>query len=288
MAEQDNTLDDDLTGLSDEERAAIQDSDPSDEALALEGLIGDDDAPGEGDEAANNDSADDDPGAEGDPDTDAAADAADELSEYVTELAVTPVQDYDVQMANIKADKDALRTKLDDGEIDLNEYEQQKDALVHKETQLLIQQNNALNAMKQNEHIAKQRWEWEQEQFFNRPASRIYSENVYLGAALNEAVKDLARNPANADKTGAFFLNEADRIIRKQFNLLAAQDRPLKRPSRTLPVDRIPPSLGGLPAAEAEDTGSGEFAHLEKLEGMELESALARLPKDQQDRYLRS
>jgi hypothetical protein len=50
----------------------------------------------------------------------------------------------------------------------------------------------------------------------------------------------------------------------------------------------VPKTLGGLPAAAADSPGGGEFSHLDNLTGMELESAIARLPAEQAERYLSS
>jgi hypothetical protein len=53
------------------------------------------------------------------------------------------------------------------------------------------------------------------------------------------------------------------------------------------PVDRstFPPTLANVPVA-ADATIASEFAHLENMQGADLERALARLTPDQQERYL--
>jgi hypothetical protein len=45
-------------------------------------------------------------------------------------------------------------------------------------------------------------------------------------------------------------------------------------------------SLAQLPEAGNEPEGEGEFSHLDRLSGMALEKALARMPLEQQERYL--
>lgn len=296
---------DELAGLSDEERAALSEENASDEAETLQTIIGDDDddddeSGDEGKDAANSDegNGDDtdgnDEAGEGADDEGAAAEAAkgEQVDttekvprEFNTVLAVEPVEDYDNKMKDIADKKAALRSQLDDGDIDLNKYEEEKDKLVQQETDMLIKQNNAISAQKQNEHNAKQRWDWEQEQFFEQKQNEIYSDPI-IGAALNTAVINLAKDPKNVDWSGSKILAEADKMVRERFKLTAPANK--KPDARKPDLSGIPKTLGDLPAAENTDTGNTEFAHLEKLEGMELEAALAKMPKEQQDRYLRS
>jgi hypothetical protein len=316
MAGSQNTdvTDEELNGLSDEERAAIQDTEGSDEAANLEAVIGDDDdddaaaqaeaeaaakaqaeaeaeakeaAGGEGEDAAAAEAAAAAAGDEG-----AAGDDDDMAGDLVTELAVVPVENYDEKMAAFKEQKAELRKKLDDGDLDLTQYEEQKDAIVQQETELLIKQNAAISAAQQNQHMAIRQWEREQKHFFSKEENKIY-EDKYIGAALNQAVKDLANDPKHADKPGLFFLQEADRIIREKFGKPAPakinkdEGKGKDKGGRKPDLSGVPKTLGGIPAAETTDTAA-EFAHLEGLNGIELEAALARMPKEQADRYLRS
>jgi hypothetical protein len=113
-------------------------------------------------------------------------------------------------------------------------------------------------------------------------------------------IKHLAANPANANKDSAWFLNEAHRKVMVEFeispNTVATKQKPAQnvadgkkvseKAGRAPKLDDIPPTLGGLPAAAEIETGDdGEFAHLDKLNGMAYERAIAALTPAQKERY---
>lgn len=66
-----------------------------------------------------------------------------------------------------------------------------------------------------------------------------------------------------------------------------APDKPAAAKARP-PVDRstLPPTLAAAPAAADAAVGGGEFAHLESLEGVDLERAIAKMTPEQLDRFL--
>jgi hypothetical protein len=148
-----------------------------------------------------------------------------------------------------------------------------------------------------NDQQATARWQHECNAFFksSRDTGIDYKDpkNKGLWAALDVEVKELAKDEKHSDKSGAWFLQEADRRVREQFKLERKEaPKPAKDPVKDATKDRAraapKPTLGTMPAAsDAEDTKDvGEFAHLEKLEGMELEAALAGMSKTDADRYL--
>ncbi len=61
----------------------------------------------------------------------------------------------------------------------------------------------------------------------------------------------------------------------------AAAKQPRKQPE-------IPPNMGSVPAITQNESPSNEFAHLEKLSGLEYEDALASMSEDKRARYLNS
>lgn len=272
----------DLVGLSAEEIAAIQDD--GEEAEALKEVAN------ESDETDNVDDQGDD-NADQDADaveTDAENEEANEEKAFVPTQAVISVEDFDNKIADFKTAKSDLRAQLNNGDIDLDTYETKKDEIAEQETALKIQQANAINALQQNEFAAKQRWEWEQDQFFKAKANTIYSDDI-ISAALNAAVKKLANDPKYAQKDGMFFLNEADKIVRHRFGL-SKDGTGKEAPSRRPDLSKIPKTLGDLPNAAVDDTNDGEFAHLDKLEGMDLERAIAKISESPEklERYLRA
>lgn len=296
----------DTSGLSPEEKAAIADTSDQDE---LDSIIGDeeDEVVTTGEEAtdevalsAEEQSALDETEEETEAEVDTAAAetpavaAATEPEAVVEEdkpafnymLPVNLVEDFDKKLEDIKNDKVALRAKFDEGDMNLAEYEDAREALNDKAYDLKTQQSTALNNAEANKQAGIQRWEVEQEVFFNQDANSIYADK-YIGAAFNQAVIDLANDPKNANWSGPKFLAEADKLVRKSFNLTApAKEEAVAKPTIRKPnLTAVPKSLANLPNAETDTTKGGEFAHLDKLEGLELEQALAKLTDAQQQRY---
>ncbi|OFZ67386.1 MAG: hypothetical protein A2V79_09245 [Betaproteobacteria bacterium RBG_16_56_24] len=271
--------------LSDEERAAI--AEPQDDPEALLRTAGDD-----------ADDADDTDAGAGDVKpvvdkalADSSAESKPSLSEFEHQYQVAPIEDYDGKVAALAVQKSELRTKFKEGDLDIDEYEAQKDVLVAQEQQLREQKLKVEIASEQNAQTAKARWDWEQDRFFSDEKNTLYKDK-YLLAAFDAAVRDLGADAANADKKGAWFLQEADKIVRSRFTgKPAEQPKDERKPdgSRKPDLSLVPKSLGGLPAAELPDTGGvDEFAHIDRLDGVDYENAVAALSPVERERFRRS
>lgn len=220
-------------------------------------------------------------------------DGDDGQQEFNHNYHVAPVENFDEQIKAIADEKIALRAQLTAGDIELDAYEDQKDQLIAKEQALREQNLKATIAQEQAQQNNQARWQWEQERFFGSKDNEIYQDK-YLMVMLDAAIKDLANLPENASRNGAWFLQEADKIVRARTGNTKEQAQPnagenqnnQAAANRKPDLNKIPKSLGNLPSADLNDTGSDEFSHLDRLEGMELEMALAKMPKDQQQRYL--
>lgn len=306
--------DEDLAGLSDEEIAALEDDD--DESEILKNIAGDD-GDDEDDDQSSDDSEDDDSAADdnagagadaganddqaaagdaGDADPDKAATTAAEpapviAEEFQPEFKAAVPEDIAAKLTDIDDRTKALMTKFKDGDIELPDFMEQKAELDNEKLQLSIAARQAEWAQQQNTDSREQRWKWEQERFFSQDKSSIYKDDkdpIAL-AALNATVKQLAADPANNRRAPGWFLEEADRRVRERFNLggatKAAPDT-TKKPAREPDLSKVPKTLANLPAADISETGSDEFAYLEKLDGIELEQALRKLTPEQEARYL--
>lgn len=113
-------------------------------------------------------------------------------------------------------------------------------------------------------------------------------------------VQRLGANPKNADKPAEWFLAEAHKKVLVEFEItppaaktaqngtknVADAKKVAPKTVRTPNLSNIPPTLGGLPAAAPATGGDGgEFAHLEKLTGLDYERAIARMTPEQRDRW---
>jgi len=225
-------------------------------------------------------------GEEGDP-PDAATGEEGKDDAFIPQYRAEPVEDYDEKLSGYTKEKSDLRQQFQDGDLTLEEYEEKREAVSRQELDLREQRFKSEFAAEQNQQTAEQRWEWEQEQFFEAKGNDIYQDEL-LTAALDTAIKKLAADEANANKKPGWFLKEADRQVRERFKLGKTDETP-KPNKRRREIDKtdIPPTLSSMPAAEQADPGAeDEFAHLDKLDGMELESELAKMSDEQQNRYL--
>ncbi len=301
-----------LAGLSDAERAALEEGDEKDgeaksEKEEVEGEVehekaeadvtatvakaGKDDTDGEGESEQES------------TDISAKAPTEDDKDEAATEETERPsvppyvppaVENYDAQINTIKDERKALLTKFKDGEIDLDVMLEKRDELDEKRAALRDQQRSHELLRDQNEHDAKRTWEIEVSHF-----QRAHQEygidkdgkpvDPVMFNALDGLVKQLAADPANADKPAHWFLDEAHALIAAKMQppkpaAKEGADKPVIKP-RKPDLSVVPKTLADIPAAESEKPATDEFAHLDKLNGMELEQAVARLTPDQQARY---
>lgn len=303
--------DEDLAGLSEEERAALADDDG--EAEISKGVAGDDDD--DDDELPKGGGSVDDPAVAGDNNSaaadDAAAAAADPVAAGSAEQSTdsgqgavadtTPPAEFQPEfkaalpdgLAEKITDLDSRATELlekfKDGDIELPDFMAQKSEIDNERLQLTLAQKQAEWAQSQNEDARAQRWKWEQERFFAQEKAGIYKDPIVL-AALDASVKQLATDQKYASKPASFFLEEADRQVRQRFNMggtpAADAGGKQKRVANQPDLSNIPKTLSTLPAAEMAETGSDEFAYLDKLDGIALEQALRKMTPEQEARYL--
>lgn len=299
--------DEELEGLSDEERAALEDDD--DESEILKGIAGDDDEDdsksqddGKGDDSDDDDDSADDDGAKSaanaddtdNADSARAGTASDEepvtIREFQPELVSTAPADLTEKLADIDTRTKDLVAKFKDGDIDLPDFLEQKGVLDAEKLDLTVKAEQAKFATQQNESSREQRWKWEQERFFGQKTAEIYKDPIVL-AALNASVVQLSNAPANAKRPAAWFLEEADRQVRSRFNFGDAEkpggDKAKDKAKERQPdLSKLPKTLTNLPAADVSETGGEEFAYLDKLDGIALEAALRKMTPEQEARYL--
>jgi hypothetical protein len=151
-------------------------------------------------------------------------------------------------------------------------------------------------AIENDAQIAAQRWTWEQERFFRDEGNKVFRDNPTVRESYNAVLRELVADQENQTKAMAWFLEEAAKVTRERLSQALGVELPApggKKPSA--PSGRgggkprsVPPNIGDMPSADLNETGGNEFSHLDKLSGMELEMALARLSPEEAERYLRS
>jgi hypothetical protein len=225
------------------------------------------------------------------------------FSEPVYVPVPPPVADFDARMAAIQAERAEANRLLLAGELAEAEFSAKDSKTLMEMMALNSAQDRHLAAVDQNEAIATTAW--------TRDVATIkaiaksegvdYDSDPKMMKAWDGWVKQLAADDTHADKPANFFLKEAHRLTKLQYNLAdvvqeqpkapAAKANPPAKPAarqnRAPDLSQIPPTLAHAPAAAIESEGdTGEFAHIDKLQGIAQEQALARLTPDQQERYL--
>jgi hypothetical protein len=297
------TEDDDDATLAD--IAGDDDDDSGDDDSSDDDKGGDDDSDDKGGDTkgADDKSGDDDKGADDKGGDDNVADDFDlddvPAVAFAPKLSgeVLPVYQADIDKVTVakQAEIDALEDKLDEGELDKAAYRAQRNAIEAS----LKTEIRKLEAASQNDEIAGQLWQAEQAAFFKANPDYTQAKNPAEWDKLNKEVIKVASDPANAKLTGIQTLclakhNLSEAVAFAEFKAARALQKAGKTPADDKsgipkkPAAKRPDqqTLRDVPAADAADIGQDKFAHLDKLSGVRLEAAIAKMTPEEQEAYL--
>lgn len=250
---------------------------------------------------------------------DAAAAAAaedDELDEpFAPAFSAKAPEKYDEQMGEFAKKDAADLAEFKDNKIEIEEFLRRQRETEAKRSDLRDQKLKSDIAAESTEQMAKQQWDWECRRFMRNTAKHEgvdYRTEGPLRDEFDAQVKTLANDTKNGQRPGEWFLREAHKRVKAIHGLTTKTDtaadaaakaeaekkakaeaeRIAKEKAaieRGKGKDGLPKTLGGLPAAGAAEVGTndGEFSHLDSLGGMELETAVARMTPEQQERWAR-
>lgn len=287
-----------LAALSEQERAGIEaDVDESeltatatpvdiDEGPEGEESEGDPDQEGEGDDPPGDDPDKDKPAETDTPPAETDDPPADpDLEPKTPEVddepeSTKPVNPYDHSDAAKEQLKD-LRAKLSDGDMSQAEYDEQADAIKAADYRGRLQEQ-------ENEN-----WGKAVNGFLSADENKDYGPegNPVKFAALDGEVRRLAGTNEINGLTHKQILAKAKANVEKAFGggkqetpPAAKEDGPAPKPPAQRPEE---PNLGDVPAAGVDNprANTSEFAHLDKLTGGELETAIEKMSPDQYERY---
>ena len=286
-----NDIDD---GLTDEERAALQDDGdlatgqdadadpktPDAEAAAEAAATNDEDATKAAEAAAA-------ATPEANP-TDATEAAVTDAVQQATPILVAPApEDAAAKLAEIDTKKDALLTQFDDGDITAKEYQKQLDALAKEERAIERAQDRAELAAQMEQQRLQNDWTATCNSFVE--SHPVYKDNPRLYKALDAEVRELAQKPETANWSGQKFLDEAHKALKTAFGF---QESNAPTPAKDQRQQRdLPPNLAKVPAANLEDTNGGRFAVLDRMatsDPMGYEETLSKMSQSERDAYLAS
>ncbi len=198
--------------------------------------------------------------------------------------------DYEQQLDQVKTERAALKEQYKNGELDFDEYEEQREALAGKAQALRELQLKASISQEMNAQNAQQIWEAKVKSFVGQVKAEIdYSADGAKASDFDAFIKMLANNPANGDKPMDWFLSEAHKrtLALHGVALKPAQSRQSAKDARKPPVGDLPQTLAHVPGSDDAAEIHGRFEHLDKLDGLDLEMALARMSPADRDVYLR-
>ena len=263
-----------LDDLTDEEREALlsnddvleddgQDEDDADaaESKAADGEQEGDDEPEAQDAAGDDSSAGADDAAEDEPEDQQAG----QQRQYSPQLRAELPEDFDDRIKGIDDQRAELRKKYNEGDIDFDEYESQRDTLDEQRRQLEQQQFKANIA----QELREDRWVNHDVAGFLAEHPE-YKQGSALHTMLDQEVRVLqarAQNEGN-DPLDPAILQAAHRSIREQLAKdlgLQVDTKPAGKRQGIPPKRDVPPTLGSVPAADIEDTDGGKWAVLDRL-----------------------
>jgi len=298
----------DLGWLSPEERAALAGDD--DERANLEDVLNE--AGDDGDDADETDAGAETTAADTTPETQSAGatdDGADDDADAPFQPQYVPpsVEGLDDKLTALDAQRNEVVQQFRDGDLSVDDMDAKLREIGAERDALMTEKTKAAVVSELAAQSSQQQWQWEVQRFLKtvkKEEGIDYRADSDLGKKLNTAldftVKLLANDPENASRENDWFLEEAHRITKARFNLGAAPantDKPkpadpkadavnARRPN----LQAVPKTLAHVPTAGSDDgaTGDSEFAHLERLDGMALESAVAKMSPSQQERWARA
>lgn len=173
----------------------------------------------------------------------------------------------------------ALAEKFSAGDITTPQFIAENDKLTRAKMESDFAAKNA-------EQSEEQSWQHQQDQFFAQPGNAIIRDDARVWGAMQAQLEVLYKDESKRHYTNDQFLAEAGAEVRKLFGIGAAPAAAAAKAPTALDGVAIPKTLEGLPAAEAHADTSGEFAAVDKLDGMEYENAIARMTPEQKSRYM--
>lgn len=287
--------DDDLDdmNLTDEEREALAEPDPADEPVTAEADGDEGDAADEGDDAGDKAAAAD-PKPEPEPEPEPAT-ASVKDDDLPPPAAIFTDADR-ARLEAIEAEKDALYTKFDEGELSAAEMKAQVKALDTEDRLLTVRKSEA----ERYEKDFETRWEndvkgWMADHAEVRTAIAVPANlesfdkivRAYTGSALSDGLSNAEILDRALDE---FNRRHPDVIPVPGAKPKPKAEHPADAARRANPPKAVP-TLSHIPASDIMDTGEGKVAALDGLAARDPErheEQLLRMSEAERDRYLQA
>lgn len=279
--------------LTDAELEAIKDDGYSeDERQALASIAGDTEGDDDGPEDGDDEDEDEDE-TEDETEEDAAP-----PQEFRTSYQAALPENFDATLAAINAEASRLATQFRDGEIDFDDYTAAVNEVNAHRDALTATKIKAEIAAEMQAQDSQQRWRWTVEQFIARTAADEKIDYRADAAKLKDFdlfVKALASDDANASRPAEWFLAEAHKRVKALHGVattaLSADTRQqtTKPPTSRKPdLKAVPKTLAHVPGSDGSGDVESEFADVYRLDGLEFETAIARMSPAQREKFARA
>lgn len=191
--------------------------------------------------------------------------------------------DIDKQIADTKQAQRELAAKFDSGDLTAIEYEQQRQEL---DDQLFERRMLKSRAAQSFDDLRHHFLNVAVPDFLDSHAE--YAPGTPLYDALDEKVRVLQVTSYAANPFDPEVITKAHEALSAIRGVPSDAPKPPPPPPPPQRQRQIPPTLGSLPAAGEDDLSGdgGRFAHLDRLTGLDYETALAALSPADRDRYL--
>ena len=206
--------------------------------------------------------------------------------------------DFEAQQQAVATELADLRRQFKDGALEIDDYEDRREALLQQRDDLNRLSTKAEIAAEMRTQTAEQQWEAAIARAFDDAAKPEggaidYRTDKAKAADLDQFVRLLGSNPDNAEKDMDWFLQEGHRRVKALHGVApapaaaAAAAAPTPPPTRRAPVESAPKTLAMVPGADGPGDVAGEFADVDALDGDELEAAIARMSPAQREKFER-
>lgn len=294
--------DDELDGLSEEERAALDYEEPGQEETAstkedeTSGADAEVDGAGEGEAPApvqepEKQAADDDKGAaakDAGADQAQAGEAEEASGEGDQEQGAEDTATQQGDISKIQEDYTAEMTRLDEEYAGLGKSVEDGD-MTFAEYHVKVKEINDAKMQARVSFEDDMQWQRAQSTFFADEANQVFLDpmrQTFLQATIDKMYKD---GEMNGLDYGSAIAKAAEKV-RGALNLGADTAAPKveakKKPAK--PQPKIPQTLGDVPPADDNAIEPNKFGHLDGLEGDDLEAALAKMSTAEVDAWLDS
>ena len=280
----------DLAMLTEEERAGLLDDEDEDDDQGVDDADDDDTgADGKADDKG------DENGADGDDSQDAGADKDGEGEDKLDD----PIKPTPLFKAELPADIEAKRTALDTQEDDLVKKFDEGDitfAEYNKELRSLNRERADLDRAELKAELAQEAQQSQVEQTWQTTANTFVAEHPLISknettwSSFDAIVRRVTAETMQKGEQPS--RRDLERAYKQWTEDLGIADAGIQKSQpKHKKQNIVPPNLGKVPAATANDTDDGKFAHLDRLaesDPLAFEAALAKMSDAQRDEYMQA